>query len=187
MDILIFKNGQNHGPFPEKDVIAFLKSGRLTTADMGWREGCTEWAPLSKLLENAAAHIPPPLPKALAEAQRETGILLDAEILKLARLQKYLIWVVLASLASLLNRYLAIGTIILTAVFMFRLAKTLRKPAWGFAIGAFIPLISLILLLGLNSDATAALRKRGIRVGLMGAKQSDLDQLTHPNPPTPKT
>jgi len=41
----------------------------------------------------------------------------------------------------------------------------------------FIPLISLICLLVLNSKSTATLQLAGIKVGLMGAKSSELPSI----------
>ncbi len=180
MNIVILKNGQKHGPFSEEDVIKFLKSGRLILSDLGWREGLAGWTPLSQLLGPAAAHIPPPPPGSASVTQPPSSSYSNAEILRIAGFQKILIWVVVASLASILNLYVAIVIAVLTAVFLFQLARALRQPAWLFAIGAFIPLISVILLLALNSDATAALRKRGIRVGLLGANKGDLNRLKEP-------
>jgi hypothetical protein len=177
MDIFIFKNGRKHGPFSDGDVHAFLKSGRLSPADLAWWPGCARWTPLSQLPKSGSSSagvspaIPPPLPGAFS----------DAEILRIAEKQKAIIWVVLASLLAVFIRPALIVTGILSAVFMYQLARAVRKSGWAFAMGALIPLVGTVALLVVNSEATAALRSRGIRVGLMGANRDDLDRLrTHP-------
>jgi hypothetical protein len=180
MDIVILKNGAKHGPFSETNVISFLKSGRLSQSDLAWREGQDGWKPLSDLLGPALADVPLPPADSVRSSQKASGAYSNNEILRIARLQKMLIWVVVASLIVFLNRYAGFAIAIATAVFLFRLARALRRPAWFFAIGAFVPLLSTILLVGLNMDATATLRKYGIRVGLIGANPRDLDRLKAP-------
>jgi len=50
--------------------------------------------------------------------------------------------------------------------------------AWVYVVAAFIPCISLITLLLLNHYATQALRQNGVRVGLLGARTSDLENIS---------
>jgi hypothetical protein len=60
---------------------------------------------------------------------------------------------------------------------VYKLAKALGFGAGStilYLIAMFIPLLNLICLLDLNSKATSILRDAGIKVGLMGAKLSDL-------------
>ena len=63
------------------------------------------------------------------------------------------------------------------SVFVFLLATKLYNLGWGIAMGVltFIPCVGLITLLIINSKATATLKSKGIKVGLLGAKLSDLD------------
>jgi hypothetical protein len=42
----------------------------------------------------------------------------------------------------------------------------------------FIPFASLIALLRINGRATAALKAKGVRVGLKGARKEDLEKIT---------
>jgi hypothetical protein len=44
-----------------------------------------------------------------------------------------------------------------------------------YALTMFIPCISLLFLLILNSRATTRLKKAGIRIGLLGARWSDVE------------
>ena len=64
------------------------------------------------------------------------------------------------------------------AVFVFMLALAVYNNATGIVLGllTLIPLIGLIVLLIVNGKATAILRAHGIRVGLMGAKTSQIPQ-----------
>lgn len=60
---------------------------------------------------------------------------------------------------------------------VYMMASALRKGTpvvW--AICMIIPLIGLIVLLSLNSNAMTVLRAHGIGVGLMGAKQGDVER-----------
>jgi len=192
MEILIFKNGRQHGPFIESDVRAFLASGRLVPADLARRPDATDWQPLAQLLPDEGAiasappampagpAAPPPLRATPAVPQPQPGGFSDAEILAIANQQKILIWIVLAGLFAFFIRYAPLVTGLPSAVYIYRLARALHKVAWGYAIAAFIPVVGLITLLAVNSDATAALRGRGIRVGLMGGNQDDMDRLKAP-------
>jgi hypothetical protein len=64
------------------------------------------------------------------------------------------------------------------AVHGYQLAQMLSMsapPLW--AIGMFVPLISLICLLVLSRSSTEFCRKHGVRVGLLGPNLSDIYQL----------
>jgi multisubunit Na+/H+ antiporter MnhF subunit len=69
---------------------------------------------------------------------------------------------------------------IMAVVFIFRLAKALHKTAWVYALAAFLPCIGLVTLLLVNHYATQTLRANGVRVGLLGARKGDLENI----PPT---
>ncbi len=78
-----------------------------------------------------------------------------------------------------------LGLMLLSVMTGYRLAKVLGKPALGYAIGLIIPCVSLIVLLVLIIEATRTLKQHGIKVGLMGASQSDLAALEKAGtPPT---
>ena len=107
----------------------------------------------------------------------------DAEVLDIAKHQKAIIWLILVSIpayaASVFIPFiptLIVGVISL--VFIYKLAAALRESApWLYVLLGIIPCISLIALLVINSRATAALKARGIRVGLMGANGDDLKKI----------
>jgi hypothetical protein len=71
---------------------------------------------------------------------------------------------------------------IIAVVFIYRMAKALRRTAWVYAVAAFLPCISLITLLVINHQATQTLRECGVRVGLLGAKRVDLEHISHVAP-----
>ena len=57
------------------------------------------------------------------------------------------------------------------AVFVFMLAIKVYGTRLGIVLGvlSLVPLISLIVLLGVNGNATGILKQNGIKVGLLGA------------------
>jgi hypothetical protein len=75
--------------------------------------------------------------------------------------------------------YLALTLIPLgltAAVFVFMLAVKLYGQNSGIVYGilTLVPLVGLIVLLIINQKATTTLKDNGVRVGLLGAKSSDL-------------
>ena len=82
------------------------------------------------------------------------------------------------------GRWIVLVLNLIGVVFIYRLAKALRQTAWVYAVAAFVPCVGLITLLLINHFATRALRRHGVRVGLTGAVESDLDHLAPaPDPP----
>ncbi len=75
--------------------------------------------------------------------------------------------------------YLALALIplgITATVFVFMLATKLYGQSTGIVYGVLtlIPCVGLIVLLIINQKATTVLKENGVRVGLLGAKLSDL-------------
>jgi hypothetical protein len=114
----------------------------------------------------------------------------NAEVIAVAKAQKQILWLILANIgamivamaakptggavAGIIGNVLALVVVVFIAVTVYRLAGALKLTAWVYVILMFIPCISLLTLLHLNSKATAHLRANGIRVGLMGARKADL-------------
>jgi hypothetical protein len=78
-----------------------------------------------------------------------------------------------------LRLFLGIAAVVLSitaTVFVFLLATQVYSTGLGvlLAILTLIPCIGLITLLIINNKATNVLRKHGVRVGLLGAKPSDI-------------
>jgi len=128
-----------------------------------------------------------PTPKEIIVAQSHLLPFTAAEVIAVAERQRAILWLILITFAAfLVSTYLTAITNnpivsvllwipgIVSIVFVYRLAKALRASAILYAICSFFPVISLFTLLMLNSRATGVLTSRGIRLGLMGARTSDL-------------
>jgi uncharacterized RDD family membrane protein YckC len=78
MEIWIGRDGERLGPYPEADVRQWLREGKMSGADLGWREGLADWQPLSVLMPDAlstdapASAVPPP-PPVIAQAPSYAG------------------------------------------------------------------------------------------------------------------
>lgn len=72
----------------------------------------------------------------------------------------------------------AFGAVITGAVFVFMMALKLNSVGIGVVLGiiTLIPIIGLIVLLVINSKATAALRYGGYKVGLLGVPLWQFDE-----------
>jgi hypothetical protein len=135
-------------------------------------------------------------PRGIAIRQRKKEIIVAqspllpftaAEVIAVAERQRAILWLILISFAAfLVCTYLTAVTSnplfsallwipgIVSIFFVYKLAKALRASAILYAICSILPGISLFTLLMLNSRATGVLTSRGIRLGLMGARSSDL-------------
>ena len=107
----------------------------------------------------------------------------DADILEIAKKQQIVLWAFFFCLFIFTIPNTKGVVVIIFAIFIYQLAKALRASnAWLYPILAIIPFIGFITLAVINSKATAALRERGIRVGIMGARKADLSKLYEPKP-----
>ncbi len=121
---------------------------------------------------------PPPLP---ADHERW-------RLRRIADNQRIILICILAYLGAVICRFmvppslqlplmisvLALGVV--AAVFLFKLATILFGTGVGVVLGilTLIPLVGLIVLLIINGQATAVLKRAGIRVGLLGANSSKI-------------
>jgi len=88
--------------------------------------------------------------------------------------------VAMATILPILAPILMIGslvTMVVSIVFVYRLAKALGYIAIIYAIAMVIPCISLITLLVIVSRATNTLKKAGIKVGFFGVSSQTIEQL----------
>lgn len=61
MSILIFKDGQQYGPYDLNDIQEQVTQGAFGTSDLCWQEGWEDWRPLSYILgKPSSASIAPP-------------------------------------------------------------------------------------------------------------------------------
>jgi hypothetical protein len=77
---------------------------------------------------------------------------------------------------ELVTGLLIVAVGIVGTVFVFLLAIKTYKPAIGVALGilTLIPCVGLIVLLIINAKSTRILRSNGIKVGILGAKLSEI-------------
>ncbi|HEV2293713.1 MAG TPA: hypothetical protein VGR35_07645 [Tepidisphaeraceae bacterium] len=75
----------------------------------------------------------------------------------------------------------ALGVSITAMVFVFMLSLSLYSTAVGILLGilTLVPLVGLIVLLVVNGKATNLLKRHGVKVGLLGARMSDIPVATH--------
>ena len=119
----------------------------------------------------------------------------NAQIAMIARSQKRILWLLLIGLVVLFGGFAlpavptVIGLLYLTilsigliaAWLIYRLATVMEEPGrWIYVVCAFIPYVSTVTMLILNVRATSALRKHGLRVGLMGVSRADIARLASP-------
>ena len=58
MQIFLYQNGEQVGPFSEPDIRSKVASGEVSQTDLVWHEGLAEWQPL-----NAVFSVAPPVRK----------------------------------------------------------------------------------------------------------------------------
>ena len=63
-DIYLLIEGSRAGPYTEEQIRQSLEEGKITTASSAWREGLSDWVPLSTILPGRTSHVPPPIPTA---------------------------------------------------------------------------------------------------------------------------
>ncbi len=102
----------------------------------------------------------------------------NPEVVEVGKRQKAIIWLILISIPAIFIPFTSLVVGLISVYFIYKLAKAVKSSlAWLYIILGFLPLISLLALLHLNAKATRALREKGLKVGLMGASSSDLDNL----------
>jgi uncharacterized RDD family membrane protein YckC len=62
MEIWIGRDGERHGPYKEDDVREWLRSGKVSPADLAWYEGLADWQPLSVLFRDEVPAAGSPTP-----------------------------------------------------------------------------------------------------------------------------
>jgi hypothetical protein len=79
---------------------------------------------------------------------------------------------------SLLLGLATLGVALTATVFVFMLSIALYNTGMGVLLGilALVPLLGLIILLIVNGKATTVLKQHGVKVGLMGARMSDIPE-----------
>jgi len=60
MNITIYRNGENYGPYTLGQIKEHLDTGALIESDLAWHEGCSDWLPLKTIISKATVPPPPP-------------------------------------------------------------------------------------------------------------------------------
>lgn len=113
----------------------------------------------------------------LSRLQKVPGVAEADRLHRIAAAQKLLIWGVLAVMVPFISPVLYAAAIPFQLYAVYRTSKALDFGGVAvvvYLIGMLIPLISLGILLILNSKATKALKNAGVGVGLIGARSKDL-------------
>ena len=64
MQIRIFKDGEQRGPYSEAEVLRFVQNGAYDKNDLGWTERTRKWVPLADILNPTPNQTRPALPNA---------------------------------------------------------------------------------------------------------------------------
>ena len=119
-------------------------------------------------------------------------------LVRVATAQRAVLWLILLYFAAIFGAglgngaglhalayivpFIYLAVLIIGAILVYRLAHAIESAApWLYVVLLVIPIGGLIGLLILNGKATRMLRDAGLRVGLMGAKRSDLDRFQSGN------
>lgn len=69
MNTLIFRNGEQSGPFEDSEIVKSLAEGSLSYDDLAWQEGLSDWQSLKTLYPPPAQPPPPLVPHPVAKLQ----------------------------------------------------------------------------------------------------------------------
>ena len=192
----VSRGGENLGAYDLAAVRQMILSGTLSPSDLVWTQGMVEWQPVSTVLPELGTNpTTPPLP-VVQDSERD-------RLRTIAVNHRALIWLFLPAVflscsSALLFIVAAFGRVsflgvsrdeilvglvvfvleIILCVKVYRLARALKTSIFYsivLVIFIFIPCLSCFVLLSLSSEANSALRRAGIRVGLLGA---DPDRLS---------
>lgn len=114
-------------------------------------------------------------------------------LLEIAKAQKWIIYLILARIGLFVLQMVVAGQLaaadvglafagigwvmaIVSIFFAIRLGRLVYKPALGITFGILtvLPLVGVLFLLIINSKATRTLVAAGIKVGLLGARMSQV-------------
>lgn len=111
MDIYIYKNGQQQGPFNERTIQNGLNSGEFAYSDLAWHQGMTDWQPLSQILPALSA---PPVSS--VDAPPSSGLAKTSFIMAMATAA---VWLFLNVLYVMTHRFRNVHEITGLIIFLF--------------------------------------------------------------------
>lgn len=71
MDLYLFRQEQQTGPYTEAQARALVATGTIARDCPAWQEGMAEWLPLAQVLDLGALSPPPGLPPVPSNSRRE--------------------------------------------------------------------------------------------------------------------
>lgn len=102
----------------------------------------------------------------------------NIEAYKVGKRQKDIIWLILSYFVAAFIPYVPFVMGFIGIFLVYKLAKAQKsEEAWLWALLQIIPIVNLICLIILMQKSTKILRKKGIKVGLMGGKSAQLEKL----------
>jgi hypothetical protein len=87
--IRVTRKGEPIGPYSREKAKEYFASGQLLSTDWGWHDGMDDWKPLNEVLGMAA-------PAQTTAATGQLGNSKYSKTIKIAKLQKRIMWVLLA-------------------------------------------------------------------------------------------
>jgi len=100
------------------------------------------------------------------------------DVIAIAKTQRIIIWLVIASLLEFVLPIVFIILLLFKIIYVYCFIDELKlKDSWLWLVFLVVPLINIIMLLMLNSKATAAIKSKGVKVGIMGANKAQLAKL----------
>jgi hypothetical protein len=52
MNITIDRNGTKYGPYTLEEIKEYLSNGNVNETDWAWHDDCTDWVPISSIVES---------------------------------------------------------------------------------------------------------------------------------------
>jgi hypothetical protein len=190
--IWYYMEGENRrGPFATPELILALLSTPEPRLTKVWREGLADWQRAGAQPE-LNTKLPPRIP--IGAPRVEPASVKRGDARAVALLYRRLVLLVgsqlaigfitrligedLGSVVAFAGFVCSIVVMILVVVAAYRLMQQLdsRTPAlW--ALGMFMPLVNILVLLSISSKAQAWCKSRGIKVGLLGPTKESVDRL----------
>ena len=147
--IHISRNGQQEGPYSIQQIQQMLADGSITASALSWKEGLSQWVPLSQIISSLPTEpshsTPPPVPVASVVTTQHTGI---------GRLAYFGILIGITFLSALLQAAVAsepsaAGVVLLLTVAVYFVPVVLRlqnigKSGW-WSLLCLIPIASLYI------------------------------------------
>ena len=85
MNIYLYKNDQQSGPYSEEQIKEMIAQGSLNNSDLAWKEGLENWQQVDSVLGIKATQLPPPIKKPIYDEKSDAFTGTMPTMLNLAR------------------------------------------------------------------------------------------------------